>query len=243
MPIPIADVNPTRKGHKSPVTIALIAINVLVYLFYQVDFTNFLNGDPSFESLMGFGLIPVVFWGDRPLAADLILIPADLTVISYMFMHGGLMHMVSNMLILWIFGDNIEQALGRYQFLAFYLLGGVVAGLLHATMQSDSIVPMIGASGAVSAVGAAYLLLHPRAKLWLLLFWIVPVKIAAWMAIGAWIAYQLYESFNVGGDQAVAWWAHIGGFVFGIAYIIVLKRDLISPVFTQWLKKEKNLSE
>ncbi|MGL1921363.1 MAG: rhomboid family intramembrane serine protease [Hyphomicrobiales bacterium] len=237
MPIPIADENPTKKGQKSPVTKILIALNVLVYLFYQVDFTNFLNGMPSYQSLMGFGLIPVVFWGDRPLAAELITIPADFTIITYMFLHGGLMHLVSNMLILWIFGDNIEQALGRYRFLGFYLLGGIVAGLLHALMQADSVVPMIGASGAVSAVGAAYLLLHPRAKLWLLLFWVIPVKIAAWMAILAWIAYQLYESFSIAGDQAVAWWAHIGGFGFGLAYILLLRRDLISPDISNWFKK------
>lgn len=240
MPVPIADENPTRDGHKSPITIILIVLNLLVYFFYQIDYSEFFSGEtygePDFDGLMGFGLIPVVFWGDRPLIADLIIIPSEYTILTYMFMHSSLMHIISNLLILWIFGDNIEQALGRYTYLAFYIIGGIVAGLLHAYMMPYSAIPMIGASGAVAAVGAAYLLLHPTAKLWILVFFIVPVKLPAWVAIVAWIAFQIYALTDPEGGE-VAWWAHIGGFGFGILFILLFKRQLISSTYANLFKK------
>lgn len=240
MPIPIADENPTKLGHKSPVTIIIIAVNVLVFFLYQIDFSTFFanisGAMVSDASILGFGLIPSVLWGDNYLEPQLYIIPAEATVLTHMFLHGGVMHLVSNMLILWVFGDNIEQAFGRYPYLAFYLIGGMVGGLLHAYVQDTSNGPLIGASGAVSSVGAAYLLLHPRAKLWLLLFWVVPVKIPAWTAICAWFAYQIWETTQTSGE-AIAWWAHIGGFAFGIGFILLLKRQLISPVFTNIFKK------
>lgn len=172
MPIPIADENPTHRNHKSIVTIGLIAANLLVFVLFQQG----LFDDVTDASILGFGLVPSVFWGDKILPPDIYTLGSDNTVLTYMFLHGGLMHLVSNMLILWVFGDNIEQALGRYRYLGFYIIGGMAAGFLHALISASSDAPLVGASGAISAVSAAYLLLHPRAKLWLLLFWVLPVK-------------------------------------------------------------------
>ncbi|PCI84612.1 MAG: rhomboid family intramembrane serine protease [Hyphomicrobiales bacterium] len=234
MPIPIADENPTRFSHKSIVTIGLIALNALVFVLFQQG----LFDEVTDASVLGFGLVSSVFWGDKILPPGIYNLGGDNTIVSYMFLHGGLMHLVSNMLILWVFGDNIEQALGRYRFLAFYIIGGMAAGYLHAWIMPSSDAPLVGASGAISAVSAAYLLLHPRAKLWLLLFWVVPVKIPAWAAILAWFVYQLYASVTAGADAAVAWWAHIGGFIFGLAYILVLKRQLIDRFYVDLLFKK-----
>ncbi len=240
MPIPIADENPTHKDHKSHITLWLIIINVTVFFIFQIDLSNLwrdgLSVMVSDKSIIGFGLIPSVFWGDKVLPNDIFAIPSDFSLLSYMFLHGGLMHLISNMLILWVFGDNIEQALGKFRYLLFYILGGVAAGLLHAIIMSATDGPLIGASGAVSAIGAAYLLFHPRSHIWLLLFWFIPIKIPAWAAIGAWFAYQIYES-ALGSDQTVAWWAHIGGFVFGIVYIIWFNRALISTDFNRLLNR------
>lgn len=240
MPIPIADENPTRREHRSVITISIIFINVLIFFVYQIDFSNFfgnmLDAPVSDESILGFGLIPGILLGDEFLSPKFYIIPSGLTLITHMFLHGGLMHLVSNMLILWVFGDNIEQEFGRYSYLGFYLGGGVVAGLTHAVVLSTDIGPLIGASGAISAVAAAYLLLHPKAKLWILLFFVLPVKIPAWSAIGAWIVYQFWAAAQEGGE-AIAWWAHIGGFAFGIGFVIIFKRHLISPVFTNLFSK------
>lgn len=233
MPMPIADENPTDHNHKSYVTLALIAANILVFVVFQQGLFDQVDG----ASVIGYGLIPSVFWGTRMLPPELMAISADNTIISYMFLHGDLMHLVGNMLILWVFGDNVEQDLGRYRYLGVYIIGGMAAGLLHAYMQPLSDAPLVGASGAVSAIGAAYLLLHPKAKLWLLLFWVLPVKIPAWAAIAAWFAYQVYAGFAVGANEAVAWWAHIGGFLFGLAYVLLFKRHLISPVYTKFFGK------
>lgn len=161
MSIPIADENPTKFGHNSVITMALIAINVLVFIVLQ----NGLGDEIDYQSILSFGLIPSVFWGDKMLPPELVAIPSDYSVITYMFLHGGLMHLVSNMLILWVFGDNIEQTLGRYAYLGFYIFGGIAAGLLHATTQAGSDAPLVGASGAVSAISAAYLLIYPITKL------------------------------------------------------------------------------
>lgn len=233
MAIPIGDDNPVKDGQKSYVTLAIIILNVAVFILFQNGFFADISGG----SVLGYGLVPSVYWGDKMLPEDYSTIGAEYTLYSYMFLHGGWMHLASNLLILWVFGDNIEQALGRVYYLIFYIVGGLAAGLLHAFILSGSDAPLIGASGAVSAVGAAYLLLYPRAHIWILVFWLIPLKIPAWVAISAWFAYQIYESIG-GNDQAVAWWAHIGGFLFGLLVIIVFKRNSISPDITKLFAKK-----
>ncbi len=231
MAIPIADENPTPKSYVAYITLGIIALNVAIFVLFQ----NGLFNDVAHAATIGFGMIPSIVWGDKILPPEIFTATSGFSIISYMFLHGDLMHLVGNMLILWVFGNNIEYILGRFNYIAFYLLGGIAAALLHATILSGSDTPLIGASGAVSAIGAAYLLIHPKAHIWILLFWLIPIRIPAWAAIGAWFAYQIYASFALT-DQAVAWWAHIGGFLFGIAFILLFFRMHISPTITKLIK-------
>src|SRR5690606_23904954 len=114
-----------------------------------------------------------------------------LTLLSYMFFHGDILHLAGNMLFLWVFGDNVEDALGHFRFLIFYLACGVAGGLVHTLMLPSSDIPLIGASAAVAGVIAAYLMLHPRVRIWVLVLRFIPIRISAATALGAWIITQL----------------------------------------------------
>jgi membrane associated rhomboid family serine protease len=140
------------------------------------------------------------------------------------------MHLIGNMLFLWVFGDNVEDALGHGRFLVFYLICGVAAALSHAAMLPESSDALIGASGAVSGVIAAYLMLHPRVGVWVLAFKFLPLKITAALALGIWIALQVVMVMlpQVG---PTAWWAHIGGLITGAILILVMRRRGV-PLFS-----------
>lgn len=152
-------------------------------------------------------------------------IPVYLTLITSMFMHGGWLHLIGNMLYLWIFGDNLEDRLGHIRYLFFYLLCGVLASLSHvfATYYAgqNSLIPSLGASGAISGVLGAYLILYPRKKVNMLLLFRFVFSVPAWVALGFWIAFQVVSGLGIlgGGNDGVAYAAHIGGFVFGILLI------------------------
>jgi membrane associated rhomboid family serine protease len=216
---PIHDDNPT---HRLPiVTIALIAACVLVY-FWQVS----LGPQAGAAAVYSFGFIPALLFTDAQLPPDLAVIPASATLFSSMFLHGGFMHLAGNMLYLWVFGNNIEDVCGHGRFLAFYLACGVAAAFAQALPDPSSEVPMIGASGAISGVLGAYLLLFPRARvyvlIWFGLVWLWPIP-AGWL-LGFWFIFQLLNGLWSGPSQAgVAFWAHIGGFVAGMALILVLR--------------------
>ena len=150
------------------------------------------------------------------------------TLLTYMFLHGGLLHLAGNMLFLWVFGDNIEDAMGHRRFVAFFLLGGVVAGLAQALVEPGARVPIIGASGAIAAVLGAYLVLHPRAKI-LVPILIFPVYLPAVLPLLFWIGFQVFTAMS-GGGGGVAWWAHIGGFVAGALLIVPFRHNSI-PLF------------
>jgi membrane associated rhomboid family serine protease len=137
--------------------------------------------------------------------------------------HGDIFHLLSNMLFLWVFGDNVEDAMGHARFLAFYLLSGVAGGLAHAAIQSSSASPLIGASGAVAGVIAAYLMLHPRVRVWVLAFRFIPLRIAAAWVLGVWVVTQIMMAFVAPVDQ-IAWWAHVGGMVAGAILVLFLRR-------------------
>jgi len=156
-------------------------------------------------------------------------IPASLTLLSYMFLHSGWMHLFSNMAFLWVFGDNIEDAMGHFRFLAFYLLCGIAAALTYALITRDQFAPLVGASGAVSGVIGAYLILHPRTKVWILLFWRIPLKIPALLGLGGWAVLQIYSVMEAGAGN-VAWWAHLGGLAAGIVLIPFFKHREV-PLF------------
>ncbi len=235
--IPFKDDNPTQRFPF--LTITFISVNVLVYLL-QIFISSHARGDvlafliqifkPSHlrEIAYNYGAIPYFLLTFR----DAQPIHPVLTVFSSMFMHGSILHLGSNMLYLWIFGNNIEDTLGYGRFIVFYLLCGVAATYSHALTNPGSTTPMIGASGAVSGILGAYLLLFPRAKVHTLIFFgffIKVVRLPAVFVIGFWIIIQFVNGMvakGVPSQGGIAWFAHIGGFVVGLLTVklFLLKR-------------------
>jgi membrane associated rhomboid family serine protease len=149
--------------------------------------------------------------------------PSALTLITSLFLHGDPIHLIGNLLFILVFADNIEDSMGHVRFIVFYLLCGVAGGLAHAFIMPASEAPLIGASGAIAGVIAAYLLLHPRVKVWVMLFARIPLRLTAVWIILIWIAVQGLSLWT-GADQAVGWWAHLGGFAAGALLIPLFKR-------------------
>jgi len=232
--VPISDDNPLKAIRFGYVTLAIIAINIIVFVAFQLpDLLNANDcGTLSFASV--FGLIPVEFRGVGQLVIDGCppmgagSFPEPLTLISYMFLHGDFWHILFNMLFLWVFGDNVEDALGHARFLAFYVLAAVAGGLAHA-IATDLLAPanrdiaLIGASGAVAGVIAAYLLLYPRVRVWVLAFRFIPLRITAIFALGVWVATQ-FVMLLLPDKGPIAWWAHVGGVHMGAVLVLVLRR-------------------
>ncbi len=224
---PISDDNPS---HIRPyVTWGFIGLCVLVF-FWQAS----LGSEAGEAAVFRLGMIPARVFGYAEVSSELAVVPAWATIFTSMFMHGGWMHLGGNMLFLWIFGDNIEDSMGHFRFAVFYLLCGAAAALTQGFLNTDSEIPMIGASGAVSGVLGAYLLLHPRASVKVLLFfgiifWIANVP--AMLVLGIWFLGQLVNAALAPPDvPGVAFWAHIGGFVAGMA-LIPLFKDKYLPLW------------
>lgn len=176
---------------------------------------------------MSLGLVPAALFGVNSQILDLLSVPPAVTLFSSMFLHGGWMHLIGNMLYLWIFGNNVEDSMGHLRFVLFYLLCGIAAGLAQAIPNPESMVPMVGASGAISGVLGAYLLLYPHARVLVLL----PLGIfsrvfhlpAVWV-LGFWFVYQILSSaLSSAQGGGVAWGAHIGGFIAGMLLIPLFK--------------------
>lgn len=224
--IPLHDDNPTER---TPfVTILIIIVCVLVF-FYQAS----LPRDPGQAFVFQYGAIPSLLFGQAHLPDDVVAIPAVMTLFTSMFLHGGWMHLIGNMLYLWVFGNNIEDVMGHARFVVFYVLCGVVAALSHAITDPSSQIPMVGASGAISAVLGAYLLLFPRAHVLVLIPGIGITRVAAGFVLGMWFVTQLISGGLSMGAQGggVAFFAHIGGFVAGMALIALFKRPDV-PFFS-----------
>ncbi len=223
--IPIHDRNPLTIIPWQIVTLALIAINVVVFLWQQG-----LAEQALAEASYAWGMVPSVLWQQALLPQDVAVIPEGMTLVSYAFLHGGWLHLIGNMLFLWVFGDNIEDSMGHARFLLFYLLCAVAAGALHALMEPGSQIPLIGASGAVAGVLGAYLVLHPRVKVLVLLFSRIPLRLPAWLLLSLWFVFQFVSLAIAGGEDSTAWWAHIGGFLTGMLLIVPM-RDKRVPLF------------
>ena len=171
----------------------------------------------------GFGMVPAALFGGE--AAPGAPIAPALSLITSIFVHGGWMHIIGNMLYLWVFGDNIEDSMGHGRFAFFFLACGIVGGLAHALSDPGSMVPTIGASGAISGVLGAYLLLHPRVKVLVMAFtWWIHIRLPAYIVLGGWIILQIVNAIWLGEGSNTAWWAHIGGFIAGVALIVPLRR-------------------
>ncbi len=216
---PIHDDNPTRITPY--ISYGLLAACIAVFV-WQLSL-----GDAVQQAVYSFGVIPSVLFATKSLPAELDVLPAWMTIVTSMFLHGGWMHLIGNMLYLWVFGNNVEDAMGHGRFIVFYLLCGVLAALTQAVFNPESELPMIGASGAISGVLGAYLLLHPRARILV----IIPVGIliyspwiSAYWVLGFWFVLQLVNSLVSASDTGgVAYGAHLGGFVAGMLLIPFFK--------------------
>lgn len=226
MLLPLKDDNPLKRIPFQYVTVAFIGISIAVFLW---QFS--LGEEQARRAILGFGAIPSVLFGTNTLAPELVMLPAPLTVITSMFMHGGWMHLIGNMLFLWVLGDNIEDAMGHGWFIIFYLLCGIAAALTHAAMNPASSTPMIGASGAISGVIGAYLILHPKVKILTLAFRFF-IHIPAYILLGIWIGMQVFNVYMASdtGGGGVAWWAHIGGLIAGCILIAPMRHRSV-PLF------------
>ncbi len=220
--IPLHDDNPTTI---TPiVTIAFIVVCVLVFL-YQVS----LPDEAGELFVFQYGAIPSVVFGQAALPAEVGKFPAALSLLTSMFLHGGWLHLIGNMLYLWIFGNNIEDVMGHKRFIVFYVLCGILAALSHALTDPSSSVPMVGASGAISGVLGAYLLLFPRSRVLVIIplgFFSRMMYVPAGFVLGLWFLMQVLSGgMSLGrAGGGVAFFAHIGGFVAGMVLIGLLKR-------------------
>jgi membrane associated rhomboid family serine protease len=217
--VPIHDANAFRFIERSYVNLSLIALNILIFLGMVVggseDFVN--------ASVLGLGYIPSVVNGTVELDPRFVLVPEGLSYITYAFLHADILHLGGNMLFLWVFGDNIEDAMGHLKYLIFYLLCAAAGAFLHGVILPDSQQPLIGASGAIAGVVVAYLMLHPHVKLWVLAFMRIPLRIPAYIPIALWIAFQVLMLF-VQSDDQISWPAHVGGIIGGAILVPFFKR-------------------
>ena len=231
--IPISDDNP-RVGFPLATT-AIIGLNALVWIFIQG------LGDPRAlaESMCMYALIPGELFSNVPegtvvpigrgLACELEGSPRPFTIVSSMFMHGGWFHIIGNMWFLWIFGDNVEDEMGPVRFTIFYLLCGLAAAFAQSLINPDSVIPMVGASGAIGGVMGGYALLFPKVRVKLLIFlgfYVTVLAVPAIYMLGYWFLLQLLMALpTLGTDQGgVAFWAHMGGFLAGIGLVLLFRR-------------------
>ena len=231
--IPIRDDNPT--GRAPFVTRTLIAVNVALFL-YQLSL------GPGLRMFMyEWGMVPLRLSAALQVGNEPVVVPAA-TLLTSTFLHGGWLHLIGNMWYLWIFGDNIEDRLGHARFLIFYLVAGVFAGFVHYLTAASSQVPTVGASGAIAAVLGGYLVAFPRARVLTLVplfIFIQFVWLPAVLVLGLWFFYQFFSgalSLSYGAGGGVAWWAHIGGFVFGAIAMRALGRRPRRPVSEAWVE-------
>ncbi len=223
--VPLHDDTPLKVIRFQFVTLSIIVGNVIIFLVtgaFQSD-VNLANVATS------FGVVPADLIQAASQNIPYSPIPEPLTFITYMFLHAGWMHLISNMLFLWVFADNVEDAFGYFGFTLFYLLCGIAGALTHVMMTPNSLAPLIGASGAVSGVIGAYVLLYPKARIWILLFYRIPLRISAIWVLGGWFLLQVFSVLTAekNSDIEVAWWAHIGGFIAGLAITLVLRSRLL----------------
>jgi membrane associated rhomboid family serine protease len=222
--VPIHDDTPLKVIRFQLVTIALIVLNVGAFLL-----TGAFGSEEALMAVAGgFGVVPAEFFGIVEPLIGYDPVSEPLTLITYQFLHAGWLHLVSNMLFLWVFGDNVEDAFGHLAFGLFYLVCGVAGALVHIAISPGSLSPLVGASGAVSGVLGAYWLLYPKARVLVIFNFFIPVRLSAMWILGAWFALQVVSVYwNSGSDVGVAFWAHIGGFLAGLALTWALRGRLL----------------
>ena len=232
--LPIRDINPSRNF--PIVNSTLIGINVVIFLVQMS------MGAEADRFIYIYGLVPARYTITH-VSSYFTPFQQVFSFLSFMFLHGGFLHLLGNMWSLYIFGDNVEDRLGPFRYLLFYLLCGLASGISHLALNLNSNIPTIGASGAIAGVMGAYLILHPSSRILTLIpILIFPwfVEIPAFFFIGIWFVLQLLNAAGSQGAGGIAWWAHIGGFIFGIIFLkMALKvpssgvSQKISPITTR----------
>lgn len=223
--LPLKDENPLDRISFQWITIIIMVACVGIFL-WQLSL-----GEAEGRTILALGTIPSVLFGTRDLPTEISLVSPHITLVTSMFLHGGWMHLIGNMLFLWVFGDNVEDSMGHVRFLIFYLLCGVAGTSAHAVLQPGSTTPLIGASGAISGVLGAYLMLHPKSRLLVLFMNVIPLRLPAGIVLIGWIGLQFISLGSSAPDSGgVAWWAHIGGFVAGMVLIIPFRHRGV-PLF------------
>ena len=215
MVIPIHDNDPLDRNPYAFVTWTMIAINIVVFVI-QLGASD----DATLAMIRDYALIPAALTGKVELGGTL---PPIVSVFTYMFLHGGWSHIIGNMLFLWVLGDNIEDAFGSVRFFFFYMVCGAAGGIAHLLSNPDSAVPLVGASGAVSGVVAAYLMLRPCARITVLLFGFIPLGLGSAWVLGFWALAQLWNVLSAAGGDT-AWWAHVGGLTTGALLTLLFRR-------------------
>ncbi len=228
--VPLYDHNPLEHIPRPYGNWSLIGLTVAVWLVLESGLVI----DAYLATVWGFGLTPVFFLDGLPLPPEIALLPEWARPVSYAFVHADVWHLAGNMLFLWVFGDNVEDAMGHARYLFFYLLCAAVAGVMHVVMLPASGGPLVGASGAVAGVVVAYLVLHPRVKLWILLLGRIPLRITAAWPLALWVAWQFVSAFSES-LEPIAWWAHIGGMIAGAVFVVILRRPGV-PLFDRGLE-------
>ena len=221
---PLNDDNPLRVIRTQYVTAIVIFLNIAIFMW-----TGSSAGEQALMlTSTQFGVVPSELLDLRRVGLPgLNPVGEPFTLITYMFLHGSWIHVLGNMLFLWVFADNVEDAFGHLGFILFYLITGIAAAGFHVVMNAGSHDPLIGASGAVSGVLASYLLLFPKARVLVLVFLILPLRVPAWLVLGSWFGLQVFHLFDAHAQgEAVAWWAHIGGFASGAVLTLALRSRL-----------------
>jgi membrane associated rhomboid family serine protease len=218
--VPLYDHNPLNHIVRPHVNHALILATIAVFVVFQSGALV----DGYYATVWGLGLTPAHLFDGTSALPGSAIVPEWATLVTYAFVHGDILHLLGNIVFLWVFGDNIEDALGHARYVVFYAATAASGGLLHALMMPESTVPLVGASGAISGVVAAYLVLHPRTKLWILVLARVPLRITARWPLSLWVAMQFVFVLSPGEDNMVAWWAHIGGLAAGAVLVVVMRR-------------------
>ena len=220
--IPLHDANSLKHIRLQYVTLAIISANIIVFILMAA-------GGGSQATVYGLGYVPAVMHDLVELPSRFWLVPEGFTYVTYAFLHGDVFHLAGNMLFLWVFGDNVEDALGHVRFLLFYLACAAAGAAFHGMLAPGSEIPLVGASGAIAGIVAAYLILHPRVKLWVLAFGRIPLRIPAFIPLALWVGFQMLM-LTIGDDSNISWATHVGGILCGAILIIAMKRREV-PLF------------
>ena len=218
--VPIHDDTTLKVIRFQWVTLAFMVANCAIFLWDQ-----FLASDLQHNAmLLHFGLIPQDFVATLRGSGSHGVVPESATLITSLFLHGGWLHIIGNLAFLWVFADNIEDAFGHLGFVFFYAICGMAGGLMHVAVMPNSDLPLIGASSAVAGIMGSYIVLFPKARVWMIVF--VPIPLSAFWALLGWLAFQLYSILTATPGSNVALWSHVGGFAAGFAITLLLRGQI-----------------